>query len=86
MTNQIMTNQNTANRIRMEDPIRLTSFRQDASRTRSGAMQRQMHLSFALVALLTLATAAIGISGLYSIRPMQESTAQSTAAPAPARG
>ena len=81
-----MTNQSMTNQIKMQDPIRLTSFRQDASRTRSGAMQRQMHLSFALVALLTLATAAIGISGLYSSGPAPDATARSAAAHIPARG
>lgn len=69
-----------------EEPIRLSSFRRDARRTRSGAMERQMRLSFALVALLLAASATIGLTHVKSDPPAQGTAAQSVIASGSSRG
>lgn len=47
-----------------QDPIELSSFRLEAARNMSQAMEKQFRLSFGLAALLFAATAAIAMSGM----------------------
>ena len=60
----------------LQEPIRLSSFRYEATRTRSTGMDRQMRLSFALVSLLLLATATIGLTS-FSAPKAQDASARS---------
>lgn len=69
----------------LQEPIRLSSFRREATRTRSTCMDRQMRLSFALVTLLLLASATIGLTN-FSAPQAQNASARSAILATSARG